>query len=52
MEGNEKIDVLLDIVMNIMEKDGKTILHEAAEKGITMIFRRVFKPNWLKRSIN
>lgn len=30
--GNEKIDVILEVVMGLMEKDGKKSMHEAAEK--------------------
>lgn len=37
--GNEKIDILLEVVMNFMEKDGKkSVLHEAAGKCIPVSF--------------
>lgn len=30
--GNEKIDIILEVVMGLMEKDGKKSMHEAAKK--------------------
>lgn len=32
--GNEKIDIILEAVMGLIERDGKKSLHEVAEKCI------------------
>lgn len=48
--GSETIDILLEVLVDFIE-DGKTILHEAAEKGISIPFKKVIWKNKIEPSI-